>query len=90
MGGGDHFHAFQGLDAALGLTGLGGLGAKAVDEFLHMGDFPLLFLIGRLLLGEQFGAAPLEGGVVAGKERHLLLFNTHNVARHLIQKVTVM
>ena len=42
MGRGDQLHALQRLDPALGLACLGGLGAKALDIAVDVGDLPLL------------------------------------------------
>ncbi len=43
-------HALEGLEAALSLPGLGGLGAEAFDEGFHLFDFPLLAGEERCLL----------------------------------------
>ena len=44
------------FDPALRLACLGRLGAEAFDEAVHMRDLALLFLVGRLLVGQLFGA----------------------------------
>ena len=56
VGRGDTLHTLQGLEAALGLTRLGGLGAEAFDETLDAGDLLLLAGEGRLALAEALGA----------------------------------
>ena len=45
---GNELHALERLDPALRLLGLGGLGAKAVDERLQVRDLPLLLRVRRL------------------------------------------
>ncbi len=55
------FHALQGLQAALGLTGLGGLGPKTTDKGLNVGDLPLLAREQGGLLGHTLGPLLLEG-----------------------------
>ena len=64
---GDHdpVQLLQGLDTALHLAGLGGLGAEAVHEGLHVGDLALLLVEPRLLVGQPLSAGALEGRVVA-------------------------
>ncbi len=49
------FQAFQGLDPALCLARLGGLGLEAGDVLLHVGALGLLLVIGLLLLRQAFG-----------------------------------
>ncbi len=49
----DPLHPFQRTEPALGLLGLRRLGAKPLDETLHLGDSPVLLLLG----GEQRSAA---------------------------------
>ena len=58
--GGDELHAFERLDAALRLLGLGRLGAEAVDERLEMCDLALLLRVRRLLLRERDRALAFE------------------------------
>ena len=69
MGGGDRFHAFQHLDPALRLAGLGGLGAEAVDEAVEVRHFALLRFVGRLLRRQPGGAGPFVVGIAAGGQR---------------------
>ena len=54
------FQAFQGLDPALGLLGLGGLGLKARDEFLHVRTLGLLLVVSLLLLDEPTNHLDLD------------------------------
>ena len=62
---GDALHARQRLEAALRLARLGGLGAEALDEGLHVADLALLARVQRRLLGQLGGALLLEGRIVA-------------------------
>ncbi|MNS87308.1 hypothetical protein D3C72_1212470 [compost metagenome] len=47
---GNHLHALEHLDAALGLFGFGGFGLKAINKALQMGNALLLAFVHRLLL----------------------------------------
>jgi hypothetical protein len=67
----DLLHALQGLDAALRLLGLAGLGLEAVDELLQVGDLLLLLAEGGLLLLHVQRAHLLELAVVAAIARQL-------------------
>jgi hypothetical protein len=90
MGRGDALHALQGLDAALGLAGLGGLGAEALDEALDAADFLLLADEGGLALAQAFGAQGLEGAVVAGVKIQMALLDMGNLADDGVQEVAVV
>ena len=90
MGGRDLLHAFQGLDPALGLARLGGLGAEALDKGMHVRDLALLAFEVRLLVGQPFGAYMLERTVVARVQRRLLLLDVQYVAAYAVQKIAVM
>ena len=61
MGRRNALHTLQRLDPALGLTGLGSLGLKAVDEALNFGDPGLLAFETGLLLSEPFAALTFKG-----------------------------
>jgi len=50
----------------------------------------LLTLQGGLLLGELFGAARLEFGIIAGIEFHLLAFDVQNVLHGAVQEFAIM
>jgi hypothetical protein len=50
VSGSDALHALQRLEPALRLARLGGLGAKTVDEGLHVRDLALLLAIRGFLL----------------------------------------
>ena len=54
---GDQLHALQGLQSALGLARLGGLGAEALDEGVHVRDLALLLFVLRLLTGQALPRA---------------------------------
>ena len=60
MGRGNALHPLQSLDAALGLTGLRGLGLEPVDEPLDFGDPGLLAFKTGLLLGQTLQTTPCE------------------------------
>ena len=90
MGGGDQLHALQGLQSALGLTGLGGLGPEALDEAVDVRHLALLTLVGRLLLGEPLGALALEGGIVPRIEGQSLALQVQGVLHHRVQEVPVV
>ena len=90
MGRGDALHALQGLDAALGLAGLGGLGAEALDEALDAADLLLLADKGGLALAQAFGAQGLEGAVVAGVKIQLTLLDVGDLADDGVQEVAVV
>ena len=64
----DELHAFERLQAALGLARLRRLRAEAVHEALEPRDLGLLAAEHRLVLREHLGARTLEVGVVAGVE----------------------
>ena len=61
MGRGNALHPLQSLDAALGLTGLRGLGLEPIDEPLDFGDPGLLAFKTGLLLGQTLTALALKG-----------------------------
>ncbi len=84
------FHAFQRLDPALCLTGLGGLGLEARDVLFHVRTLRLLLLVGLLLLGQTFGTSPLEGAVAAAIESDPALLDMGDVIDHGIQKIAVV
>ena len=67
----DALHALQRLDAALRLARLGGLGAEALDEGLHVADLALLALAYIAPCSRQLhrGALRLEVRVVAAVAR---------------------
>src|SRR5208282_4618260 len=58
--GGDQFHAFERLDPALRLLGLGRLGSKAVDKRAKVRDLALLLGESRLLLRQRQCMLALE------------------------------
>ena len=90
MGRRDQGHAFQGLETALGLAGLGGLGAKAVHKGAHMGYFTLLFIVCGLLLGQLFYTLLFKGRVITGIEGNVLLFHMGDAVNDAVQKVPIM
>jgi hypothetical protein len=69
VGGGDDFHAFQHLDPALRLAGLGRLGLEAFDEAGQVGDLALLGFVARLLGGQPGGAGAFVVGIAAAGQR---------------------
>ncbi|VVO45435.1 hypothetical protein PS723_06624 [Pseudomonas fluorescens] len=90
MGGRQLFHALQGLDPALGLTGLGGLGLETRDVAFHMRTLRLLLLVGLLLLGQTFGASTFESAVTTTIERDLALIDVGHMVDHGVEEVPVV
>ncbi len=68
----EQLHALQCLESALGLTGLGRLGAEAGDVLLHVFALRLLFLEGGLLLAQTLGAGAFELAVATPVQGQLL------------------
>ena len=87
---GQLFHAREGLDTALRLLGLGGLGLEAVDEALQVGDAVLLLVERRLGLRQALGAHALESGVVAAVASDLALVQVQRHPRDCVQELPVM
>ena len=88
--GGDRLHPLQRLDPALRLAGLGGLGAEAVDEGLHVGaGGVLLALLGDELLQPR-AAGVLEGVVGALVERELAAVEVQDCADRAVEQVAVV
>ncbi|MNZ89409.1 hypothetical protein D3C78_1083330 [compost metagenome] len=90
VGSGQLFHPLQGLDPALGLTGLGGLGLEAGDVAFHVRTLRLLLLVGLLLLGQTFGTGALEGAVATAVQGDLALIDVGHVVDHGIEEVPVV
>ena len=90
VGGGDHFHAFERLDPALRLAGLGRLGLEALDEARQVGDFALLGFVGRLLGGEAGGAGAFVVAVAAAGQRQALEVDGDDLADHGVEEVAVV
>ena len=88
--GGDFFHAFQRLDAALRLPRLGGFGLEAVDELLQVRALFLLFGPGGLLQGQLLGAQFFKGAVAAAVAGELAVFDVQCGLRDGVQKVAVV
>ncbi len=87
---GNHLHAFQHLDAALGLLGFRGFGLKAIHKALQVRHALLLAFVHRLLLGQARRALALERAVVAGIFEHRLLFDMNDFIHHRIEEVAVV
>jgi len=90
MGRGYQFHALQGLEAALSLTGLGGLGAKALHIAVDVCNLTLLLFKYRLLVGQAFCTDMFKGRVVAGVEGDAILFDVGDVVGDCVEEVTVV
>ncbi len=88
--GGDHFHAFERLDPALRLPGLGGLGLEAFDEARQVGDFALLGFVGRLLGGEAGGAGAFVVGIAAAGQRQALEVDGDDLADDGVEEIAVV
>ncbi len=84
MGGRDQFHAFERLDAALGLPRLGRLRLEAVDEALQVGDRALLLLERALLERQLLRAQDLELRVVAAVAFDLEVLD---MQRHIADRI---
>ena len=74
------FHALQCLNPALRLLGFAGLGLKAVNKLLQVGNFVFLAAKGGLLLLQLFGAHVFKTAVVAAVALELRGFNVHGGA----------
>ena len=86
----DGLHAFERLDPALRLTCLGCLGAEALDEAVHVCDLALLLFVGRLLVGELFGAHPFERAVVPAVQRGAVLFDMQDLGADTVEKIAIV
>ena len=86
----DARHALEGLEAALGLAGLGGLGAEALDEGLHVLDLALLAREQRGLLGQLRTALGLEVRVVAAVGNGLAVFEIDDAVDDAVEELAVM
>ena len=87
---GNQLHAFQHLDTALRLLGLGGLCAETINIALQMGDFLLLALKQRLLLRQFRRPLALEGGVVASVFVQRLLLDMQDFIDNRVEEIAVM
>src|SRR5690606_4897318 len=83
-------HTRERLHAALRLTRLARLGAKALDKSHDMPDLALLPLVHGLLLRELRGTLFLEGGVVAGVSLHLALLDVHDTVDCAIEELAIV
>ena len=83
-------HALQGLQAALRLAGLGGLGAEACDEAVEVLDAGLLVTAGPLALGGALGTDVLAGGVTAGVALKPAILDDQAGVGHAVQEVAVV
>ena len=90
MRGRDQLHALERLDPALRLLGLGGLGAKAVDEGVQVRDLPLLLDIGSLLQRELLCALPFELCVIAAVGRELARVDVNNDVHDAVEEVAIV
>ena len=90
MGGDDALHPGERLEAALGLTGLRRLGAKALDERVHARDLALLARRHRPLAREPLRALALEGRVVARVELDLAPLEMGDVVDDAVEELTVV
>nr|VVM92611.1 hypothetical protein PS652_02868 [Pseudomonas fluorescens] len=84
------FHALQGLDPALRLAGLGGLGLEPGDVLFHVRALRLLLLVGLLLLRQALGTGALERSVAATVEGQLALLDVGDVINHGIEEIPVV
>ena len=87
---GEGLHAFQFLEAALGLLGLGGLVAEAAHEVIDFGYAALLLLEAGLLVGQALGAQALEVGVVALVGLQLLVLDLQDAPAGGVDEVAVV
>ncbi|CUI62666.1 Uncharacterised protein [Achromobacter sp. 2789STDY5608621] len=85
-----HLHARQGLDPALGLLGLGGLGLEAVDEALQARGFAGLALVGDVGLAQALGALRQEVAVAAAVAHQLGVIEMQDGLGHRVQELGVV
>ena len=88
--GGDQLHPLERLDPALGLLGLGRLGAETVDVRAQVFDLFLLPGVGRLLLGQRLGTRALELGIVAAVDIELASIEMDDRRYDRVEKVAVV
>ncbi|QTK79004.1 hypothetical protein AT6N2_C1226 [Agrobacterium tumefaciens] len=88
--GGHRAHALQCLDAALRLPGLGGLGAKSVDEALQVFTRGVVFRLRFHLQFVGLSLLPLELVVAAAIEGQLLLVQMHDRIDRVVEEIAVM
>ena len=81
---------FQGLDAGLGLAGLGGLGAEAVHERLHVGALGGDALGGAALLHGLLGADAHELVVTAGGQTDFLAVEMGDGVHRAVQQAAIV
>ena len=86
----DGLHALQGLQAALRLAGLGGLGAETRDEAVEVLDAGLLVAAGTLALGSALGADVLAGGVAAGVALKPAVLDDQAGVGHAVKEVAIV
>ncbi len=87
---GNHLHAFQHLDAALGLLRFRRFSFEAIHKALQVRHALLLAFVHGLLLGKTRRALALEGAVVAGVLEHRLLFDMNDFIHHRVEEVAVV
>ncbi len=90
MGRSDFLHPLNRLQAALGLPGFIGLGAKTAHIGFHMRNLLLLLFEGRVLLSELLRPLVLIGGIVTHVQVQFGVFQGHNAVDHIVQKVPVV
>ncbi len=90
MRGRDALHALERLQATLRLARLRCLGAKALDERLHVADLALLAHEQRGLLRELGGALLLELRVVAAIRRCLAVLDVDDAIGDAVEELAIV
>ena len=86
----DGLHAFERLDPALRLTCLGRLWRGSARQAVHVRDLALLLFVGRLLVGELFGAHLFERVVVPAVQRGAVLFDMRDLGADTVEKIAIV
>ena len=90
MGRGNLLHAFEHLDAALGLARFRGFVSKSVDKALHVFDLLLLAGIHRLLQRELLGTQLFELAVVAREQADRAVLDVRDARANFVEEIPVM
>ncbi len=83
-------HALQGLQTALGLSGLRRLGPESFDERLHVLDLALLTHEERRLLGEFRRTLIFERRVVASVRSRFAVLDVDDAVDDAVEKLAVV
>ena len=78
------------LDAALHLSGLGGVGGEPIDEALFLGEHRLLARVGGLAVGRAQRPLALVEVVVARVDRDLAVVDVGDLAHDAVHEVAIV